>query len=102
MLVTYCGLVANLCLTLANPWTVALQAPLSIRCSRQEYWSGLAFPFPGPLSDPGIAPGFPALQADSLPTELPGIAYNTVCCIFFTYKIVWLTYGIYLDNISKH
>ena len=40
--------------------------------SRQEYWSGLSFPSPGDLPQPGIKPGSPALQADSLPTELPG------------------------------
>ena len=40
--------------------------------SRQEYWRGLPFPSPGDLSDPGIKPGSPALQADSLPTELWG------------------------------
>ena len=40
--------------------------------SRQEYWSGLPFPFPGDLPDPGIEPGSPALQADSLPSEPPG------------------------------
>ena len=39
---------------------------------RQEYWSGLPFPSPGDLSDPGIKPRSPALQADSLPPELPG------------------------------
>ena len=38
--------------------------------SRQEYWSGLPFPSPGTLPDPGVEPGSPALQADSLPTEL--------------------------------
>ena len=40
--------------------------------SRQEYRSGLPFPFPGYLPDPGIEPGSPALQADSLPTQPPG------------------------------
>ena len=40
--------------------------------SRQEYWSGLPFPFPGDLPDPGIEPPSPALQADSLPSELQG------------------------------
>ena len=40
--------------------------------SRQEYWSGLPFPSPGDLPDPGIEPGFSALQADALPSELPG------------------------------
>ena len=56
----------------ATPWTVAYQAPLSMGFSRQEYWSGLPFPSPGDLSDPGIKPGSPAFQADSLPSELPG------------------------------
>ena len=68
--VTLCGLVAKSCLTLAIQWTVACQAPLSIGFSRQEYWSGLPFPSPGDLSDPGIEPWSAALQADSLPTEL--------------------------------
>ena len=40
--------------------------------SRQGYWSGLPFPSPGDLPDPGIEPQSPALQADSLPPELPG------------------------------
>ena len=64
------GLVAKSCPTLATPWTIALQAPLSMGFSRQEYWSGLPFPSPGDLPDPRIKPGSPALQADSLPTEL--------------------------------
>ena len=49
---------------------VARQAPLSIGFSRQEYWSGLPFPSPGGSSNPGIEPRSPALQADSLLTEL--------------------------------
>ena len=49
--------------------TVACQALLSIGFSRQEYWSGLSFPSPGDLLDPKIQPGYPALQADSLPSE---------------------------------
>ena len=40
--------------------------------SRQEYWSGLAFPSPGDLPDPGIEPGSPALEADALTSEPPG------------------------------
>ena len=48
-------------------WTVAHQAPLSVGFSRPEYWSGLPFPSPGDLPDPGIEPGSPTLQADSLP-----------------------------------
>ena len=43
--------------------------------SRQEYWSGLLFPSPGDLLDPGIKPGSPALQADALPSEPPGKMY---------------------------
>ena len=52
--------------------TVADQASQSTGFSRQEYWSGLPFPSPGDLPDPGIKPGSPALQADTLPTEPPG------------------------------
>ena len=54
-----------------TPRTVACQAPLSVEFSRQEYWSGLPFPSPGNLPHPGIKPGSPALQADSLPSESP-------------------------------
>ena len=54
-----------------TPWTVAYQAPPSMGFSRQECWSGLPFPSPGDLPDPGIKPGFPALQADTLPSEPP-------------------------------
>ena len=56
----------------ATPWTVAHQAPQSMEFSRQEYWSGLPFPSPGDLPNPGIEPGSPALQADALPSEPPG------------------------------
>ena len=55
-----------------TPWTVARQAPLSMRFSRQEKWSGVPFPSPGDLSNPGIKLRSPALQADSLPSEPPG------------------------------
>ena len=48
-----------------TPWTVAHQALLSMGFSRQEYWSGLPFPPPGDLPDPGIEPGFLTLQEDS-------------------------------------
>ena len=49
----------------ATPWTVAYQASLSVGFSRQEYWSGLLFPSPGDLPDPGIEPRSPALEADA-------------------------------------
>ena len=55
----------------ATSWTVTRQIPLSMGFPRQEYWSGLPFPSPGDLPDTGIEPGFPALQADSLPSEPP-------------------------------
>ena len=54
------------------PWTVARQAPLFMEFSRQEYWRGLPFPTLGDLSDSGIKPMSPALQADSLSSEPPG------------------------------
>ena len=60
-----------------NPWTIAYQALLSMGFSRQEYLNGLPFPSPGDLPDPGIEPGSPALQADSLPSEPPGIEIRT-------------------------
>ena len=44
----------------AIPWTVAHQVPLSMEFSRQEFWSGLLFPYPGDLPDPGIKPGYPS------------------------------------------
>ena len=53
----------------ATPWTVAYQAPPSMGFSSQEYWSWLPFPSLGDLSNPGIKPGSPALQADALPSE---------------------------------
>jgi len=54
------------------PRTVAHQASLSMGFSRQEYWSGLPFPSPWGLPDPGIEPRSPALQSDALPSEPPG------------------------------
>ena len=50
----------------ATPWTVAYQAPPSMRLSRKEYWSGVPFPSPGDLPNPGIEPRSPAFQADAL------------------------------------
>ena len=56
----------------ATTWTVACQAPPSMGLSRQECWSGLPFPSPGDLPNPGIKTGSPTLQADSLTFEPPG------------------------------
>ena len=55
-----------------TPWTVAYQAPPSMGFSKKEYWSGLPFPSPGDLPDPGIEARSPALQADVSPSEPPG------------------------------
>ena len=60
----------------ATPWTVACQAPLSMEFFRPEYWSGLPFSSSGDLPNPGIEPRSPTLQADSLPSELPGKPKN--------------------------
>ena len=58
-----------------TPWTVAHQAPLSVRFSRQEYWSGLPFPTPGDHPNPGIKSSASALQEDSLPVSHLGSSY---------------------------
>ena len=67
-----------------TPWTLAHQAPLSMEFSRQEYWSGLPFPFPEDLSyqgpsRPGTEPGSSALQADALLSELLGKPCIHIC-----------------------
>ena len=58
--------------SLVTPWTVAHQASLSMGFSRQEYQSGLPFPSPGDLPDPGIEPSSPALAGGFFTTESPG------------------------------
>ena len=79
--------VAQSCLTLCNPVNcIAHQAPLSMGFSRQEYWSGLPFPPPGDLPDPGIEPRSPALQADALTSEPPGKTH-----IIKTTELMWKT-----------
>ena len=55
----------------ATPWIILHQAPPSMRFSRQEYWSGLPFPSPGNLPNPGTEPRSPTLQADALTSEPP-------------------------------
>ena len=65
--------VAQSYLTLCDPWTIAHQAPPSMGFSRQEYWSGLPFPLPGDLPDPGIKPVSPALADGFFTTETSGM-----------------------------
>ena len=70
----------------ATVWTVAHQAPPSMEFSRQECWSGLPFPSPGNLPDPGIEPRSPVLQADALPSEPPGKPFE--CILNFKYIVI--------------
>ena len=79
-----------------TPWTVAYQLPPSMRFSRQEYWSGLPFPSPGDLPDPGIEPRSPALQADALLSEPPEKLLVIIVSIYFTalhviYNVIFKT-----------
>ena len=76
-------------------WTVVYQAPPSMDFSRQEYWSGLPFLSPGDLSDLGNKPGFPAWQADSLPTELRGKPFSKF------YQVMYLSSGQFCMTIMK-
>ena len=70
-----CSRVSHLCIQLfLTPWTVACQLPVSMESSKQEHWSGLLFLPPGDLPHPGIESMLSALQADSLPTEPPGMS----------------------------
>ena len=90
-----CVCVCMLSHSVAAPWTVAHQAPLSMEFSRHEYWSRLPFPPPGHLLDPGIKLHLLRfLQADSLPLAPPGkpvwecgegvynrrMFFNSLCC----------------------
>ena len=88
-------------------WIVGRQSPLSMEFSRQGYWSGLPFPSPGDLPDPGIKPGSPALQADSLlsePLGKPIIWKNKYhiwkCCIIPSIIIQVPVLTGYLNAIS--
>ena len=81
------------CSTLCNPQTVACQAPLSMGFSRQEYWSGLPYPPPGDLPDPGIEP---------VPLMSPALIGG-----FFTTSATWeapyILYTVwYISNLFKH
>ena len=71
---------------LCDPVDCSLQASPSMGFSRQEYWSGVPFPSPEDLPNPVIDPGFPALQADALPSEPPG-NYFKLFAIWFSQKI---------------
>ena len=85
-----CGLVAKLCQTLVTPWAAAFQAPLSIGFPRQEYWSGLPFPSPGDLLDPGIKPASPALAGRVFTAEPPGKWWTwTPSSVQFSHSVMY-------------
>ena len=85
------GLVTKSRLTICDPVDyIAHQSPLSMEFSRQEYWSEFPFPSLGDLPQPGIEPGSPVLQTDSLPTESPGKP-----CGSYTH---WITLEPFLIN----
>ena len=94
-------------LLFATPWTVAYQASPSMGFSRQGYWSGLPFPSPGDLPDPGIEPRSSALQADALPSEPPGKDFcpnltSYICLIYiyiyiYTYTYIYIHIYIYIQ-----
>ena len=98
--------------SLQPPWAVARQAPVFMGFSRHEYWSGLPFPSPGLLPNPGIELGSPALQADSLhskPSRKPIIVIIIMTIIIIittaTAEAIVST-GInkssYLNNLANH
>ena len=78
---------------LVTLWTVACQAPLSMGFFRQEYWSGLTFPSPGDLPDPGIEPGSPALETDTLTSEptKKGRSNDNYIINSFNNQIIWIS-----------
>ena len=91
----------------ATPWTVDYQASLSMGFSRQEYWSGLPFPSPGDLPNPGIEPRSPTLQADALPSEPPGKPwwasnYCTVALISHDSKVMIKVLQARLQQYMNH
>ena len=86
-----------------NPWTIVLQAPLSMEFFRQEYWSGLPFPTPGDLPDPEMKPRSPALQADSLPSEALCVKFHSLLFSKLTWSVVSFLWNfilcVFLRNI---
>ena len=70
-----------------TPWTIAHQAPLSMGFSRQEYWSGFQCPPPGALPNPGMEPGSPTMQVDSLLSEPSGKPYESKVMHFITFPL---------------
>ena len=87
VLVLSCSVMSD---SFATPWTVARQAPLSMEFSGQEYWSGLPFPLPGDLPNPGIEPVSPALADGFFTTEPPGKPFFTLLLLLSHFSHVRL------------
>ena len=81
-------LVTQLCPTLCDPMDSSPPGSLSMEFCKQEYWSGFPFPSPRDLPDPGIKPGSPALQADSLPSESQFVSTNPYSCFYRQFKFI--------------
>ena len=94
----------------ATLWIVAYQAPQSTEFSRQDYWSGLPFPSPGDLPDPGMEPGSHALQTDVLLSEPPGkpilitskVEIHKMLVLEETYWEYIISKNGILQNLNKH
>ena len=86
----------------ATPRTVAYQAPPSMEFSWQEYWSGLPFPSAGDLPKPGIQPGSPALQADSLLYEPQGSCLALYCLVLCKKVFKLLIFQVFLRHYYSH
>ena len=83
----------------ATPWTIALQAPLSMRFSRQKYWSGLLFPSPGDIPDPGIEPVSPALTDKFFTTESLGKPIDVLSYWLKIHVYIWYSWAKYPNKI---
>ena len=81
----------------ATQWAVAHQSPPFMEFARQEYWSGLPFPSPGDLPNPGVKPRSPALQADALPSEPPG-----PCCHKWKHFFLFYDWVIFHPAMKKN
>ena len=87
------------CTTLCDPMGWNYQATLSMGFSRQAYWSGLLFPSPGDLPDPGIEPRSPALQADALPSEPPGKPFQYITNMKITNELLYIHF--FVPNVEN-
>ena len=82
----------------ATTWTVAYQAPLSMGFSRQEYWSGVPFPSPEDLPNPGIEAGSPILHTDTSPSELPRKSIWKRAAYNFLVTIIRVTVDVHAQS----